>query len=414
MIEKEVKNSTAVVRIIAFLVFSFVIFFTLILKPKRSPAEEQYSRDLKTLHTYGGKRADSGWNVVNAGDGYMAVGDTASYGQGSNNAYLIKTDLDGNLVWTRTFGGNGAQSGIGLCAANDNGFVIAGGSTSGGSGQADGYLVKTDKDGEQAWENYYGGDNYDYFYSVCKAVDKGYAAVGYTSSFGAGLNSDVYLVKTDDKGNKLWQKTYGGPGWDIGYSIIQSGEGGYMIAGYTTSYGAGKSDMYVIKTDADGNCVWARTYGGGREDRAVSIIQAEGGGYIIEGKSQSYVSRGFGWDLVLMKIDPLGKELWTRVYPAAEAEIGNCIAKASGGGYIAVGTKKCYGICDTNIYVIRTDAEGNSKWVRIFSGKSDEFANSVCRAQGTGYIVLGTTLSFGQGNGDIFMMKISEDGEIVW
>jgi hypothetical protein len=411
--QKEIKRQTALVKIIVFLVFGTVIVFTLLQKPKLTKEAEEYFREV-TLRTYGGAKADAGWNILNSGDGYVAAGDTASSGQGSTDAYLIKTNYSGSLLWTRTFGDTGAESGIALCETRDNGYLMAGGSTSFGSGETDAYAVKTDKDGEKIWDMVYGGKNYDYVYSVCPATGEGYVMTGYSSSFGAGLDSDVYLIKIDEQGKKLWEKTYGGSGWDTGYSVIESGTNGYMIAGYTTSTGLGKSDMYVVKVDANGNCLWAHSYGGGREDRAVCIIRAEDGGYIVAGKSQSYTARGFGWDIILMKISEDGRELWNRPYPAAEAEIGNCLIRANNGGYIMAGTKKCYGMCDSNIYVIRTDAEGNSAWVRVFSGKNNEFANSICRAEDKGYVILGTTLSYGYGRGDIFMLKIDENGEKVW
>jgi hypothetical protein len=414
MLEKEIKRNVAIVRVLAFVVFAAAIIFTLVQRPKLPEKMKDYFREV-SFKTFGGRSADSGWNVLNAGDGYVVSGDTASYGQGKTDVYLLKTDLAGNLAWTRTFGGQGTESGIGLCGTGDGGFLIAGGTNSSGNGEDDVYAVRADRDGESVWEKSYGGTNYDYSYSACRAGDSsGYVITGYTSSFGSGNDSDVYLMKIDEKGKKLWEKQFGSKGWDVGYSVAAVNDGGYIIAGYTASFGSGKTDIYLIKTDSDGNCRWARTYGGIRDDRATSVIQAKDGGFIVAGKSQSYVSRGFGWDIILMKIDPEGNSLWTKIFPAAETEVGNCVAETKDHGFIIAGATKCYGICDSDVLVIRADAEGNTKWMRIFSGRHDDYANSVCLAGGGGYVIAGTTLSYGQGNGDIFLMKVGEDGEKVW
>jgi len=413
MIDKDVKNATAMIKVAALAFFAVIIFLTLIQKPKLSKEMQAYFRET-VFKTYGGPAAETGWNVINTGNGFLVSADTASQGAGNKDVYLIKTDEKGGLEWTRTFGDKGADAGIGLCRSNDGGFITAGGTNSYGSGETDVYVVKTDKDGELIWDKTYGGNNYDYAYSICSAHGSGYVITGYSSSYTKDPESDVYLLKIDDKGRELWHKTFGGIDWDVGYSVAALNDGGYAIAGYTNSFGAGKTDMYVIRTDAKGDCVWAKTYGGAREDRAYSVIQAKDNNLVITGKSGSYAARGFGWDIVLMKIDQNGNSLWSRVFPAADVDAGNCTIETPDNGFVIAGTKKCYGICDANVYVIKTDSEGNTGWVRIFAGISDDSASAVCLSNKGDYIICGTTLSYGYGRGDVLLMSVNNKGEKNW
>jgi hypothetical protein len=412
MYDKNLKNSTALAKVIIFMIFAVAIAFTLIQKPKLSKELQVLLRET-VFKTYGGPMAETGWNVINTGDGFLITADTASFGAGNKDVYLIKTDEKGGLIWTRTYGDAGADTGIGLCKANDSGFLTAGGTSSYGSGETDVYVVKIDKDGELIWDRTFGGTNYDYAYSISPAPG-GYILTGYTSSFSKNPDSDLYLLKINEKGEKLWEKTFGGASWEAGYSVISLRQGGYAIAGYTDSYGSGKTDMYIIRTDASGNCVWARTFGGIREDRASSIIQAKDNNLVIAGKSGSYAARGFGWDIVLIKVDLGGNSLWSRVFPAADLDAGNAVVETEDRGYIIAGTKKCYGICDSNVYVIKTDSQGNSLWARIFAGKSDDSAAGECLSPDGSITVCGTTLSYGNGRGDVLLMNIDKNGEKVW
>jgi predicted secreted protein len=153
------------------------------------------------------------------------------------------------------------------------------------------------------WNQTYGEANGETCYSVVETSDGGFALSGYTISFGAG-GGDVWLVKTDSAGNLLWSQTYGGTNWDTGYSVVTTSDGGYIIAGSTNSYGAGGSDFWLIKTDSTGVEQWSQTYGGTSMDESHSVIATSDGGYAIAGSTRSY---GAGsTDVYLVKTDELG------------------------------------------------------------------------------------------------------------
>ena len=240
---------------------------------------EQWSK------TFGGTYRDSGSSVQQTADGgFIIAGTKDLLGSGVDgyDVYLIRTDADGNEQWSKTFGGPYWDSGSSVQQTADGGFIIAGGTKSFGAGESDVYLVKTDVDGNEQWSKTFGGSSAD-GRSVQQTTDGGFIIAGYTESFGAG-ESDVYLVKTDVNGNEQWSKTFGGSSTDYGFSVQQTTDGGFIIAGYTESFGAGESDVYLVKTDVNGNEQWSKTFGGPYRDSGSSVQQTADGGFIIAGR----------------------------------------------------------------------------------------------------------------------------------
>jgi hypothetical protein len=229
----------------------------------------------------GGKKADGGFSIIQTSDGgYAIAGTTGSFGAGEADIYVIKLDANGNLQWTKTIGGKDWDVGHSLIQTSDGGYAIAGETESFGAGGADVYVVKLDANGNLQWTKTIGGENTEKGRSLIQTSDGGYAIAGTTTSFGEGV-SGAYLVKLDANGNLQWTKTIGGPESEIGFSLIQTSDGGYAIAGYTYSFGAGFSDVYVVKLDKNGNACCAvsqtsRVGSGGRLRSATSSIGSGG------------------------------------------------------------------------------------------------------------------------------------------
>ena len=185
--------------------------------------------------------------------------------------------------------------GCSIQQTTDNGYIVAGMTWSFGNGI---YLIKTDINGNQQWQKIFGHGAGDQGFSVKQAIDGGYIVTGRMESSGAG-KSDVFLIKTDSQGNLLWQKTFGGTDYDQGNSVQQTSDGGYIVAGGTSSFGAGAGDVYLIKTDSNGDLMWEKTFGGMDYDVGLCVDQTSDGGYIVAGVTYSF---GTSNDIYLVKL----------------------------------------------------------------------------------------------------------------
>jgi hypothetical protein len=327
--------------------------------------------------TFGGSGNDEGWSVQQTSDGgFILVGWTWSFGAGGFDVWLIKTDADGNKLWDRTFGGRGSDYGYSVQQTRDGGFIIVGDTASFGAGWADVWLIKTDANGNKQWDRTFGGSGLDSGSSVQQTSDGGFILVGDTASFGAG-GFDVWLIKTDADGNKLWDRTFGGGGSDWGSSVQQTSDGGFILVGYTTSFGAG--DVWLIKTDADGNKLWDRTFGGGGSDWGSSVQQTSDGGFILVGYTASFGAGGF--DVWLIKTDADGNKLWDRTFGGGGSDWGSSVQQTSDGGFILVGWTWSFGAGGPDVWLIKTDADGNKLWDRTFGGSMVDRGFSVQQTQ---------------------------------
>jgi hypothetical protein len=250
-----------------------------------SAGNEQWRR------VYGGHNNQYASCVIQTSDGgYAIVGVT--YAAGPGNGWFVKTDFEGNIEWDRTYGLIEIAGWSSVIQTSDGGYALTGMiSDSFGTAGIDAWLVKTDSNGNTQWSRTYGETNNDIAYKVIQTSDGGYALAGVTNLYGAE-GSDAWLVKIDSIGNTQWSRTYGGAGNDDLRSIIPTSDGGYALGGTTDSYGAGGSDAWFIKTDLIGNIEWNRTYGGIENDDLRSIIPTSDGGYALAGSTTSYGAGG--------------------------------------------------------------------------------------------------------------------------
>ena len=204
-----------------------------------------------------------------------------------------------------TYGGGGNDYGRSIQQTEDGGYIVAGDTNSFGVGNSDAWILKLNSSGGVEWQKTYGGDNYDYGKSIQQTEDGGYIVAGDTSSFGAG-NSDAWILKLNSTGEVEWQKTYGGGGNDSGLSIQQTKDGGYVVAGITYSFGASNSDAWILKLNSSGGVEWQKTYGGDGYDIGESIQQTSGG-YIVAGETKS---NGAGlFDVWVFTMDSFGNKI---------------------------------------------------------------------------------------------------------
>jgi hypothetical protein len=356
--------------------------------------------------TYGGLWADYGRSVqVTADSGYIVAGYTENFGAGLTDFYLIKVDSAGDTLWTRTYGDSGYQSAYSVRQTADQGFVMVGVTMPPWGTTFDISVVKTNAAGDPVWTCVYKPDNDDEGRDVRQTVDGGYIVVGRTTSFGAGSN-DVLLIRLNASGDTVWTRTIGGPLSDIGYSIQQTADGGYVIAGLSTIVGHGE-DVYLVKTSSVGDTIWTRTYGGTGNDAGQCVQQTTDQGYVIAGYINS--GGGSGNDVYLLKTDSLGDTLWTRTYGGTDFDAGSSVQQTADGGYIVAGTKYL-SPANPDVYLIKTNASGDTLWTRTFGGSGVDGGSSVQQTPDGGHIVAGRTASFGAGNDDVWLIKTDPDG----
>lgn len=317
--------------------------------------------------------------------------------------------IDGQVTFQKTYGGMSNDEGHSLLQTSDSGYIIAGHTHSFGAGSQDVYLLKTDSNGDTLWTKTFGGTGNDAGFSIDKTGDGGYIIVGTTTSFGAGAN-DVYIIKIDSVGNAIWTKTYGGIDGDIGTTVKQTIDGGYIITGYST---VGSQDVYLVKTDALGNIIWTKTYGGSGIDQGNSLELTIAGGYIILGRTDSF---GTNPKIYLINTDMNGDTLWTKAFSGigGGTAIGKSIKQTSDGGYIIAGTTVSLGGGSSDVYFIKIDSFGNTIWAKTYGGTSYDEGFSTQQTSDGGYVITGMTRSFGPGFQNIYIIKTNSIGDTLW
>ena len=362
--------------------------------------------------TFGGTNQDWGYSVQQTNDGgYIFCGHTSSLGNSNSDIYLIKTDDNGNQQWSQIFGGNDVEVGHSVQQTNDGGYIICGYTMSFGGGGRDVYLIKTDNNGNQQWSQTFGGSGvYDWGRSVQQTNDGGYIIGGSTTSF--GNSSDVYLIKTDLNGNQLWSETFNEGSTDYGMDVEQTTDGGYIICGHSnSSISNGDFDIYLIKTDNNGNEQWNKKFGGTDVEHGYSVQQTNDGGYIITGFTESFQTGN--WDVWLIKTDGNGNQQWSQTHGGLSYDVGKSVQQTSDGGYIICGYTESFGNFSSNVYLIKTDGNGVEQWSQIYGGNDYDEGYSVQQTTDGGYIICGYTYSYGNGDMDIYIIKTDGNGNIT-
>ncbi len=321
--------------------------------------------DIQWNKTYGGSQWDGANSLVATSDGGFAIaGSTGSFGAGGMDCWLIKTDAYGTMLWNQTYGSAGSEYGRAVIETPDGGFAIAGHAFSSvAEGRENYWLVKTDALGKVQWSQTYGGAQVDWAYSIVNAPDGGYAIAGYTSSFGG---NSCLLVKTDTLGNMQWNKTYAARGAFGSRSLVATADGGYALTGIAYNPSLSDNDFWLAKIDAYGNMQWNQTYQGPEMEHAYALVAASDGGYAIAGfTTTTNVEEA---DFLLVKTDAFGIMQWNKTYGGPYADAAYTMIQTTDGGYALAGSwsylvNKCLG---GSVWLIKTDSEGNTTDLPIY------------------------------------------------
>lgn len=272
------------------------------------------------IRAYGGASGESAQAVRVMRDGGLAfAGNTSSFGSGSQDILVAKTDILGNVIWARAFGGAGYETGTAIDTTLDGGLIVCGSTASFGPTNSNFYVLKLDAVGNLQWSRVVGGPAAETAYDVIATRDGGYAVFGQTASFGTGL-TDYYLVKLNALGGVVYTATYGGSNHDLGYRMGETTDGHLILGGYTNSFGVGSDGMLVKVALATGALVWARNYGSASMDRIFDVFQASDGNYVATGEGTTSTF-GAG-DQQVIKVSPAGGLIWARHYGTGVDETG--------------------------------------------------------------------------------------------
>ncbi len=373
---------------IFFCLFTLSIAFTL----TGAPAIAREGMELKWEKVFGQNKIDMAYATCQTSDGgYIVTGKSVpiyNYGTQYFDATLLKLDSQGLLQWQRFYGGSGDDCGSAVLQTSEGGYIMAGITQKPFSSKAntDVYLVKTDASGRKQWEKYYGGEGDDTAASIRQTGEGDYIITGETVSPENG-NVDVYLIKVNKDGNKVWEKIFGGYETDSGTYVRNTRDGGYIVAGKTFSPATGGYDVYLVKTDAEGKKLWEKNYGGKGWDTASMVEQTSDGGFIVTGQTSSY--RDGNFDLYLLKTDHLGNKLWEKNMVINDWSTGKWVRQTPEGEYLAAGWATTANSDTHSFFLVRLSACGDKlKEYTLKNGKFNENFPLEQTADG-GFIIAG-------------------------
>ncbi len=361
--------------------------------------------------TLGGSLNEIGRAIIQDQEGaFVLIGYAWSFGQGAYDVYIARIQSPDSLSWTRTIGGTDYDYGYAIVQTTDGGYAFTGYTWSFGQGTRDVYVAKLDSTGNVQWTQTIGGPNHDWGLAIVETHDHGLAIAGITNSFGQG-GYDLYLIKLDSAGNLQWTRTIGGTNYEWGFALIQTADLGFVIAGRTLSFGQGSWDVYVVKVDSAGNLQWTRTIGGSGNDQARSIVQTYDGGYALAGYTTSF-GQGNN-DIYVIKLDSAGNLQWTKTIGGNAEDRGYAIIQTSDSGYAIAGYTTSFGQGNRDVYLVKLDATGNLQWTRTIGDTADEVAYDLLQTDDQGYVLVGYTTSVGAGTADVFIVKVDGNGNMT-
>ncbi|KPL17296.1 MAG: hypothetical protein AMS23_05555 [Bacteroides sp. SM1_62] len=364
------------------------------------------SYEIEWTRTYGGPLEENGHRVHQTADeGYIISGYTKSLGAGESDAWLLKTNADGDTSWTKTFGGETWDWGQDVLQTEDGGYLLVIRCYSFGHGYYDAWIIKTDPQGDTLWTKFWGEEPHEWLSSVQHTDDGGYIFAGHTYSFGA-KSQDVWLVKSDSTGEILWMKTYGGELDDNASFVQQTSDGGFIIIGRTYSYSEGGSDIWLVKTNSAGDTLWTRAFGGMDFDYGVTVRQSNDEGYILVGSTSSF---GAGeLDIWLIRTDTMGNTLWTRTFGGSDIDRPFSLIQLSDGNYLIGGVTNSTGIGFNEGWLILTDPNGDTLWTQTLGGEWDDIIMD-CEETSDGELIITGYTDVEDENADLWLMKITVD-----
>jgi len=366
------------------------------------------AQDTSFIKSYGQIGYNYGEKIIQTADhGYIILGNKSGF-VGNTDVYIVRTNNTGNIVWDKAYGGSEVNWAEDIKPTADGGYIITGYMNIPDNNDYNIMLLKTDSGGNTEWLKNYGGSNWDLGHSVVETADSGFIVAGETYSFGNGDN-DVFLLKTDKNGDSLWSEFYGGSNTDIAYDISVCHDGNFIVTGYTNSFGKGGFDSYLLKITPSGDTLWTRTYGDTLDDKTFSGIETQDHGIVLTGSTMNF--NAMVQDGVIFKADSAGNFLWAGVIGGIYNEEFYDIFQNSDESLFMAGYTESYGYIGTkDFYMVKTDKNGGYIFGPLYGGDNTDYAIACIPTSDHGYAIIGTTESMGLGLSNILLVKIDSIG----
>lgn len=369
-----------------------------------------WSQNQVNYLTFGGTGSDQCNDLHPTSDsGFVVVGASGSFSNnGVADVYLLKYDTTYQLEWSKLIGNSGIDQGNKIIQTSDKGYAIAGFTNSAGSGGYDMYLIKTDSVGNLEWDRTFGGSDWDFADALVQTPDGGYLIAGSTQSFGNG-GKDIYIIKTDTNGVQMWDKIIGGSKRDLARDLLVMHDGNFLVVGETTADTTDSSDLYLAQLSPTGTVLWTETYGNSYDDGAHTVIQLQDSNLAIMGYTNTTVSNK---DAYLIKVDTFGQELWNRIYLNGSStpmkdDVGYDIRERDDGWLLlGINTENTSGNKSDYFSFVATPGGWWTSNSAQYGGQENEWLRGVLFMPDGKTLMAGTTETYGNGLADIFLVTV--------
>ena len=357
-------------------------------------------------HSYGGSAQDWGFDMDLTDDGgFILTGFTRSFDVSGRDVYLVKLDAAGSQEWDTPLGGVANDVGEAVIQTSDGGYLVAGNFNIGSTYTKEGLLIKVDADGQEQWQQTYGGSGEDEFMGVVECAAGGYAMAGHTNSFGGGHKG--WIVRVDAAGDLQWQRfvSLAGHGDDHFTGLVETPAGDLVASGYSGDGNTFPSfNANITALDATGTQLWSRTFDASNYDRAYAISGAPDGGFALAGKSLSMMT--------IWHTDASGNMLWVQHFGTITGGDGYAVMPTSDGGYLLGGHNYDYDL-EGQLYLAKVDARGNALWERRYGGPGSEACRALAETPEGNYALAGITNSFGNGDDDLLLLLVEGPNDLA-
>jgi len=345
--------------------------------------------------------------------GFIVAATATVLGQLKNACVLTKFTATGDTSWTKIFLGEGNYNVTAVYQLRDGGYLIGGDTAVFVAGNYCMFLIRTDAAGNRIWTKTYGpSTDWTHFRSADETQDGGFVLVGSESAYGAG-EYDILLVRTDENGDTLWTRTYGGPHYDDGQDVMETSQKDLLVTGYFRPNSSVNDRMLVMKCDSSGNTIWAKTFGGTHIDRGLAVCEASDGNFLAVGLSNSFghqLTIGYTGSTYIVKFDTNGDTLWTKAYinTIGSHNFGNSIRETQDAGYIIAGNVQNDTVSTSkpDALMLKIDSSGNPLWAKGYGGLLREDGYTAMETTDGGYLLCGVT----DDNEGIYIVKTDSLG----